>query len=166
MRQSSRILKRIAWGLSAAGAAGLLGYAALIRLPQLSGTEVFTVASGSMEPAIPAGSLIFVNTGARTPLVGAVLTCRLSGENTVTHRVYEVRENGDFILKGDRNETPDLTVTKPDAVIGTVTGHIPCLGCLLGRGTGPLFLTMCGSGFLAAMISEKTADTVKGENHG
>ena len=60
MRQSSRILKRIAWGLSAAGAAGLLGYAALIRLPQLSGTEVFTVASGSMEPAIPAGSLIFV----------------------------------------------------------------------------------------------------------
>jgi signal peptidase I len=60
--------------------------------------KVYSVQSGSMEPAISMGSLIFVRP-AGDYNVGDVVTIK-SGKNTVTHRVVEKNESrGDVTFR-------------------------------------------------------------------
>ena len=154
MRQPNKLLYRFANGTFVFSVLSLAAVCALRTVPQLAGLETFAVTSGSMEPSIPRGSLIFVDPSRQTPVKGAVLTCRLGGDaqRTVTHRVYEVKEDGTFLLKGDANETPDLSVTGNEDVIGTVVGKLPVAGTLQAAEWFklPMILAMGVSGAVSA----------------
>ncbi len=68
--------------------------------------------TGSMAPAIPAGSVAVVQRIAAAEMeVGDVVTVDRPGRLPVTHRVVEIIEvDGDaatFVLRGDANEHPD-----------------------------------------------------------
>ncbi len=89
------------------------------------------VLSGSMEPAIPVGSIVLIKS-APSYIVGDVITY---GPDTrkaipVTHRVVALKD-GKFLTKGDANEGVDAGSVDPKSVIGKVVFHVPYFGYFL-----------------------------------
>lgn len=87
------------------------------------------VLSGSMEPEIETGSLLFVNTNEKSAKTGDIIAFQ-AGAAQVSHRVVEVTSDG-YVTKGDANETRDLSTVTEDRVIGVVFLWIPKLGYAL-----------------------------------
>ncbi len=100
--------------------------------PQVLGYEVFCVVSGSMEPAIPVGSAVFVkNTPPEEIGKGDVIAFR-SGDSVITHRVTANHKvEGEFSTKGDANEGEDMNRVPYEALMGEVEHQFPMLGDLL-----------------------------------
>lgn len=104
---------------------------------RLVGFQVFTVLSGSMEPAYHVGSLIYVKNVDYTELrSGDVITFMLDEDTIATHRIVEVvpDETDSSVLrfrtKGDANEAEDGSLVHYKNVIGTPVFSIPKLGYL------------------------------------
>lgn len=122
-----------------------------LTVPRLMGYEIYEVVSGSMEPEIPVGSVIYVKAAEPgTIAAGDVIAFGRNG-SVVTHRVEENRYvEGEFITKGDANSEEDMEPVKYDSLIGKVERHIPVLGIimtLLASNTGKLYaviLVCCG----------------------
>ncbi len=119
-----------------------IGVAAIV-VPAATGSLALTVRTSSMEPTLPAGTLIVVRPTELADLVpGKVLTYQLkSGEPTlVTHRITQRMLLADgspvFTTKGDANPQPDLAPVKPVQVKGTVWYAIPYLGWVATLLTG------------------------------
>ena len=138
MRQKKKLWKSVKTILEfvfAASVTFLLLHSLVFSIPKLWGVDTYVVTSGSMEPTISKGSIVFVNTRDRTPEVGEVMTFRVSEDPSsmvVTHRVYEVNENGDCITKGDANDAVDLNTITPSQVIGIDIWTIRLLGYIAG----------------------------------
>jgi signal peptidase len=101
------------------------------------GLTPYTVLSPSMEPKYPTGSLIYlVKVDPDELQVKDVITFRLGGGTTATHRIIElVADEQDpthirFRTKGDNNDTPDGSLVEKDAVVGKAVLCIPYLGYL------------------------------------
>jgi signal peptidase I len=93
--------------------------------------KIFTVQSGSMEPAIHTGSLIFVKPEADYN-VGDIITRRTEDPKiTITHRIYAKNTiDGQiaFETKGDANDAPDGTKFTKDGIIGKEILKLPYIG--------------------------------------
>jgi len=108
----------------------LLAVAATILLPMLLGFKEMAVLSGSMEPNIPVGSIIYVKPMEADQLEpGDVCTYMLAdGSNYVTHRVVSVDAAAQtLVTQGDANDTPDGDVAFSQ-VLGEAQFHLPYLG--------------------------------------
>jgi len=97
--------------------------------------KVFVVESGSMEPTIKTGSLIFVKPE-KDYAVGNIIT-RLTSDPkvTITHRIFSKKEvNGKeiFDTKGDANNTPDGANFPQSNIIGKELLAIPLIGYPVG----------------------------------
>ena len=81
-------------------------------LARVCGYEVYNVVSGSMEPAIPVGSAVFVRPAPPAQLRAHALIAFYSHRTVITHRVVENKtlENS-LVTQGDANLQPD-----PEAV--------------------------------------------------
>ena len=122
---------------------GALGTALLIALvvfcipltvPRIFGYHIYSVVSGSMEPAIPVGSLVYIQEGAPEDMqeddVIAFYGARDSNA-IITHRVVENRVvMGEFITKGDANQTEDMNPVPYSNFIGKVVLSIPVMRCV------------------------------------
>ena len=102
---------------------------------RLIGLQVFTVLSGSMEPAYHVGSLIYVKDVDPFELEsGDVITFMLDENTVATHRIVEVvpDEEDDSVVrfrtKGDANENVDGSLVHYKNVIGSPVFTIPQLG--------------------------------------
>ena len=84
-----------------------------LTLPRLTGFDIYTVVTGSMEPAIPVGSLIYVREEAPAELMeGEVVAYRSDTDAgiIITHRVVKNQVvSGQLITKGDANEAEDVS---------------------------------------------------------
>ncbi len=90
------------------------------------------VYTGSMEPAIPVGSIVVIKpANPNTLKVGDIICFKIESESstTVTHRIINITDEG-FITKGDANEDPDQWIVKKENIIGKVIAVIPYLGYL------------------------------------
>lgn len=108
---------------------------ALLVLPEAIGWHTYNVISGSMEPSIPIGSLIYVKEGApedvQTDDVIAFYSAGQDG-SIITHRVVSNNVvSGLFTTKGDANAGEDPEPAAYDRYIGKVNLHIPGMGKLL-----------------------------------
>ena len=112
-----------------------------LTLPRLAGYSLYTVISGSMEPEIPVGSLVFVADADPASIeeddviafYGAV-----DSSAVVTHRVVgNSPAMGEFITKGDANEERDVNPVSYSEFIGKVEHVIP--------GAGGIAETLAGS---------------------
>lgn len=112
--------------------APIIAYAALTILPGGAG---FVVTSGSMGPAIGAGSLIFVvDTGDYEQ--GDVISFR-HDNSVVTHRIVE-SAGDEYVTAGDANDRPDGQLISDTAVIGEVVFTVPLYGYFLAFATSPV----------------------------
>lgn len=103
-----------------------------ITIAKIRGHEVYNVVSGSMEPAIPVGSVIFVEpVEPDTVEAGDVIVFRSAG-SVISHRVVKNRVvEGEFITKGDANREEDMNPVKYQELIGRMSRHYPVAGHLL-----------------------------------
>ena len=102
---------------------------------RLFGLQVYTVLSGSMEPAYPVGALLYdkkVDPAELRP--GDVITFMLDEDTIVTHRIVEVVPDEEdpsvirFRTKGDANAAEDGSLVHYKNVLGTPVFAIPKLG--------------------------------------
>ena len=93
--------------------------------------KIFTVQSGSMEPTIHTGSLIFVKPEADYN-VGDIITRRTEDPKvTITHRIFskeEVDGKVAFETKGDANNASDGTKFSKEGIVGKVIMKLPYVG--------------------------------------
>lgn len=97
--------------------------------------KIFTVQSGSMEPTIHTGSLIFVKPEADYN-VGDIITKRTEDPKiTITHRIFskeEVQGKIAFDTKGDANDAPDGEKFTKEGIVGKMILDIPYIGYPVG----------------------------------
>jgi signal peptidase len=103
-----------------------------IAIPNYLGYQVYTVISGSMEPAIPVGSLVYVRqeepeTIAEDDVIafyGAGAESAITTHRVVANHVVE----GEFVTKGDANDSNDINPIPYANLIGKVIYTVPYLG--------------------------------------
>lgn len=147
------MLKKICDLLAGLLIAGLAIIAAVLILPRCFGYINLAVLSGSMEPEISVGSIVFTKEADPELLkVGDIVTYRLSGNTMVTHRVIENDKTAkQLITQGDANETADASPVTYENVVGKVAMHLPLLGYLSIYIKTPLGIAaICG--FLVVLI--------------
>jgi len=93
-------------------------------------TRYEPVYTGSMETAIPIGSVVVIKpVDPETLKIGDIICFKLSEPPSITHRIINITNEG-FRTKGDANEDPDQWIVKKENVIGKVTMTIPYIGYL------------------------------------
>lgn len=94
--------------------------------------KMYTVLSGSMEPTIPTGSLVFaLDVKPEELVVEDILMFNPRETNMVMHRIVDIveTENGrEFITRGDANNVNDPVPIYPQEVKGRVFGFVPYVG--------------------------------------
>ena len=122
----------------------------VLAAPRLAGIRTYVVISGSMEPAIPTGSMVYSKeVDPKTLETGDVIVFYSSnaapgGADTkdiipITHRVVSNdTAAGEITTKGDANEQNDISKVTYMNVEGKVIFHVPHLGYL----ASPLSSTM------------------------
>lgn len=135
------------------------------------GYRPLIVLSGSMEPAIPVGSLIVSkNADPAEVKAGDIITfgqaSGLTGNATpfVTHRVAQVAQGADglsFVTKGDANNTEDMNPVPAELLVGQVVLVMPFVGHVTQFVHSPLglILMILLPGFI--LIAWESVDLVK-----
>lgn len=103
----------------------------ILILPTFLGIQVLAVTSGSMEPSIPVGSVVYAQPAAFEEIQpGDIISFHLEKSGIkVTHRVVEKDEAlRTLSTKGDANKDPDAQPTSYKDVDGIVRCAIPYLG--------------------------------------
>ena len=114
----------------------LVGAGLLIALFVLDILHFYIVASPSMEPVLPVGSLILVRK-AKTYNPKDIITFAYPYKGTtefVTHRIRSVETQDGvttFTTQGEANLIQDQAEVAVDQVVGKVTLHLPYLGYLV-----------------------------------
>ena len=104
-----------------------------VTVPRFLGYESYSVVSGSMEPEIPVGSIIYVKPVEPVDVAAGEVIAFQSGDSVVTHRVITNQQvEGQFTTKGDANAAEDVNAVPYGALLGRVERHYPMLGALLG----------------------------------
>jgi signal peptidase I len=97
-----------------------------------NGLRLYTVQSGSMEPAIHVGGVV-IDRIAKDYVVGDIISFSPNNnpKNIVTHRIIALKEKNNklyFLTKGDSNRTPDADIIQGSMILGKVVFSLPLLG--------------------------------------
>jgi signal peptidase len=137
----------------------LLLFTVLLVMSTLNlGVRAFVISSGSMSPAIPTGSLVFVRSAGEYR-EGDVITFSSNNGGYITHRVYEVREEAGravYVTKGDANDEPDVNLVEEERVKGRIVFHIPAIGYVTNffrTLPGAILLLLCIFGSLIYLFT-------------
>lgn len=105
-----------------------------LTIPKLFSYEIYHVTSESMEPTFPVGSAVYVQ---KCPVskvdINDVIafTMGTDTDQIMTHRIIEDdTDKGEFVTKGDHNNTVDAEGVSYSRVIGKVTYCIPHYGAV------------------------------------
>lgn len=140
----------------------LCAVGAFFLMPHIPGVplyEVKIVKSGSMEPTIMTGGLVFI-VAQKTYGVGDIVTFRSDGADIpTTHRIIgietDARGESAFVTKGDANEERDTNLAYARDVIGRVQFSLPYAGYLLDFARKPVgFALLIGLPALLIIIDE------------
>ena len=141
------MLKKICSILSSVVLITLALIAAALVVPKFLGYNQFAVLSGSMEPNIHVGAIVYAKEAEATELaVDDIITYRISGNTMVTHRIVAIDEvSGTVTTKGDANETEDAAPVSYENIVGKYAFNIPYLGYISIYAKTPLGIgAICG----------------------
>ncbi len=128
---------------------------------RLFGFKIFTVLSGSMEPDIKTGALIYVRDVEPNELeVNDVITFMLSEDMVATHRIVEIIPDDEnpsilrFRTKGDANDMEDAGLVHQNNIIGEMKLTIPYLGYLTNYIQHPpgTYIAIAGGAILLILV--------------
>lgn len=140
-----------------------------LTVPRFCGYHIYSVVSGSMEPAIPTGSLVYIKeTEPEGIQPGDVIAFYGAADSAsiITHRVVENRVvMGEFVTKGDANQTPDMNPTPYACLIGKVERSIPKAGAVASVFTSARGKVMAGCTVLGAVLLQAAAGLIEGRRY-
>lgn len=125
------------YGIAIAFLVIVAGLVAAAALPIPGGIKLFTVQSGSMEPAIKTGSIVIVKPETGYAIKDVVTFKNPEDRNnpqpkfTTTHRLVDVKQTDQgpqYQTKGDANDAPDGSLIYPDQIVGKVVFALPLFG--------------------------------------
>lgn len=128
---------------------------------RILGYQVFTVLSGSMEPAYHTGSLIYVkDVDYRDLGEGDVITFMLNEDTVATHRIVGVVPDEEdpsvvrYRTKGDANDAEDGALVHYKNVIGSPVFTIPYLGYVANYIQNPpgTYIAISGGAVLMILV--------------
>jgi len=121
--------------------------------PRVIGYKTMAVLSGSMEPNIPVGSLIYViPRGFEYLEVGDVVSFKVGGNTIVTHRIVDINPTTrEVYTRGDANQVDDPATVREANIVGRQEFMIPYLGYLSVKFQTTLGIKMLG-GILIVLI--------------
>ncbi|MBR0456140.1 MAG: signal peptidase I [Firmicutes bacterium] len=141
-----------------------------VTVPRLFGLSSYVVVSGSMTPAIPVNSLIYVKSCEPATLQeGDVILFYDSKDGTpITHRVVENdTDTQKIITKGDANNGIDMRPALYTNVEGRVVAHVPVIGAItgaLGTVMGKIAAAMIIlAGYLLAEVGRRVGRKNRGQ---
>ena len=138
----------------------VIGLCVPITVPRIMGFEIYEVVSGSMEPEIPVGSVLYVKPTELTEIKENEIIAYQDVDAVVAHRVVHNRTGlGEFVTKGDANNTEDREPIPYGAVVGRVEMTIPVLGMFLAFFStviGKVYLILiAGCGLMLCMLADR-----------
>lgn len=138
----------------------VIGLCLPITLPRVFGFQIYDVVSGSMEPEIPVGSVLYVKATDPTLIQENEVIAYQAVDAVVAHRVVHNRTSlGEFVTKGDANNVEDREPIPYDQVVGRVELHLPVLGMgmsLLASTVGKIYLLLtAGCGLMLCMLANR-----------
>ena len=133
--------------------------------------QFLRVMSGSMEPGIKTGSVVFVKeVNPKELKIGDIITFSVNGPiSPVSHRIVKIVQVGNnlkFITKGDANRTNDIDEISQSSIKGKVLFTVPYIGYISAWTKTPLgFLLLIILPALLIIINEifNIKHTVKDE---
>ena len=139
-----------------------------LTVPQYMGYEIYDVVSGSMEPTIPIGSIIYVKEAEPSGIKKGDVIAFKSGDSIVMHRVIDNKlVEGTFTTKGDANPSEDMNEVPYSNLVGIVVRHIPILGQLLilfGSTFGRICMVcFAACGAILNILSARFSDAIDDE---
>lgn len=110
-------------------------------IPKIFGCTYLNVLTESMEPEIKVKDLAI---GAPVKDVsklqaGDIITYK-DGRMLITHRIIEVKENGNFITKGDANDAPDINEVAKKQIVTRFVFKVPYAGMIIAKLQDTFFL--------------------------
>lgn len=139
-----------------------------LTVPQYFGYQIYDVVSGSMEPEIPVGSVIYVKAKNPEEIYKGDIIAFMSGDSVVVHRVVVNKVvEGVFTTKGDANEAEDIHEVSYQNLVGVVEKHIPVLGqvlILFGSSFGRIcMICFAASGALLNILAGRFRDAIEAD---
>lgn len=136
----------------------------IVILPTAFGRKVLVVVSGSMQPVLPVGSLVYVCPVSPENLSpGEICTWQDTAKGIlVTHRVLRV-DAAERLLwtKGDANQNADEPVCFSD-VVGRVENSLPAVGWLILLLRTPLgVLLLCAAAIASVRFLDGRRQTTE-----
>lgn len=100
----------------------------LIFIPTIWKDKPLVVISGSMEPTLSVGGVLYYHDKKYDQYeIGDILVYKLE-DHIISHRIYDITENG-IITKGDANSAYDSLLIKKEQILGEGTNWcIPLIG--------------------------------------
>lgn len=100
----------------------------LIFVPSLWGQKPLVVISGSMEPTLRVGGVLYYEKINIDELDEGDILVYQANDHIISHRIVDIIEN-DFITKGDKNNSVDNYLVSSNQVLGKGTNwSIPFIG--------------------------------------
>lgn len=139
--------------------------AALLIVPKIIGMQAMAVLTGSMEPKIPVGAIVFVKEVSWDELkVGDVVTYNLNGGMYVTHRIIAKDEDTQGITtQGDANETADSLPVPYTNILGRMAFEVPQLGYISIYAKTPLGIAGISAVVLVVILLIFLPDVLSGQ---
>jgi signal peptidase len=131
IKKTYRIVRELVRSVATAYVSAYISLVIWSLLPMALGWTPTIIVSGSMEPGISVGDVVFFAPEPVDKVVpGRVLLVKDpdSPGQLLSHRLYERKPDGTLILKGDANASPDTTPVRPENVLGAGRLVIPHVG--------------------------------------
>ena len=141
--------------------------AAALIVPKFLGYEQFAVLSGSMEPSIHVGAIVYAKAAEPDTLKnGDIVTYRLGNETRVTHRIVEIDTAAQTVItKGDANDAQDASPVLFENIQGKYAFNIPYLGYISIYAKTPLGIgAVCGI-LVVVILLNFLPDALAGEGN-
>ena len=130
----------------------VIGAAGAVSVPRYFGYELYQIISGSMEPEIPVGSIVYVRSELPQNVQDGEVIAFNNHDTVIVHRVLVNKVvEGKFSTKGDANDAEDLNDIEYSQFIGVVDYHLPVLGqflMIMATGVGKIYVicfAACGA---------------------
>ena len=136
-----------------------------VVIPKLMGYGLYEVATGSMEPEFPVGSILYVKDALPSEVeVGDAITYTMGTDTNkvMTHRVIDINEEeAYFITKGDANEVVDMDPISFDRLIGKPVFCLKGMAVVVNFIHSKTGILTIGTLFLLVILLWSVADSRK-----
>lgn len=106
---------------------GIVLFLLVLSLPILWGLKPYTVTSGSMEPTLHVGALVYVKKTSEVK-EGDMIAFAMENGGVCIHRCMTCSQDGTYVTKGDANSFEDAVPVKEDQIIGRAVWTYPLAG--------------------------------------